>query len=251
MIFAHLSGKKALIAALFSTAPFIGILFGGAGVIKILLRSILITIIFAFLLNKKPRSKLLIGMIEHEDFIIDQLKEGNDSAYRYLFDRYYARLCRVANLYVNDTATAENIVGDLIFYLWESRASLDIHTSLRAYLFASVRNRCLNHLRCVNAFREVHMAEPADKMLIDNLSSTDSSPLGSIIEKELDANISAAIESLPDECRTVFSLSRYELLTYEEIAARLNISVNTVRYHIKNALSTLRVRLQEYLSILF
>ena len=80
---------------------------------------------------------------------------------------------------------------------------------------------------------------------------SESSPLGVIIEKELENRINESIDHLPEECRNVFKLSRFENLSYDEISERLGISVNTVRYHIKNALATLRTNLREYLTLFF
>jgi RNA polymerase sigma-70 factor (ECF subfamily) len=188
-------------------------------------------------------------MIEHEDYIITQLKGGNDQAYRYLFDHYYVRLCRIAQLYVKDSFVSENIVGDLFFYLWERRETIDIHTSLGSYLFTSVRNRSLNYLQQVSVVLETRLAFSTDDLSDFGTLSSESTPLEDLIEKELESQINTAVTHLPEECKRVFQLSRYDQLSHEEIAQRLGISVNTVRYHIKNALSILRKNLQEYMNM--
>lgn len=190
-------------------------------------------------------------MIDHEEYIISQLKKGSDSAYRYLFDKYYVRLCRVARLYTNDDYEAENLVSDLIFHLWENREYMQIHTSLSAYLFASIRNRCLNYLHQSKVIHEASFTVSLAELLENISGSNEPSPLGLIIEKELELTIKDSIERLPTECRNVFKMSRHENLSYEEIATRLDISVNTVRYHIKNALSALRTNLREYMTLFF
>jgi len=79
---------------------------------------------------------------------------------------------------------------------------------------------------------------------------SDEYPLGRLMEKELMAKVQEEIERLPKETRQVFILSRLEELKHDEIAARLGISVNTVKYHIKQALSILRDRLKDYLIVL-
>jgi RNA polymerase sigma-70 factor (ECF subfamily) len=188
-------------------------------------------------------------MIDHETYIISQLREGKDSGYRYLYEYYYVRLCRVAKMYVGDTFAAENIVGDLIFYLWEHRETLEIHTSLNSYLFTAVRNRCLNYLQQASMTHETRLSVSAVEFL--DIQHSDSSPLGEIIERELENHIDKSIAKLPDECRTVFQLSRQNELSYEEISSLLGISVNTVRYHIKNALANLRSNLKEYMALFF
>ena len=186
-------------------------------------------------------------MNEQEENILSQLRAGNDNAYRYLFDHYYVSLCRVANFYVKDSFIAENLVGDLIFYLWQQHDSLDIHTSLRAYLFTAIRRRSLNYLQEAHVTRETTLSDELASTAHFNAEET---PLGSLIEKELEGKIASCVAQLPDECRAVFTLSRHEQLSYDAIAEQLGISSNTVRYHIKNALATLRKQLKEYLPVL-
>jgi len=189
-------------------------------------------------------------MIDREEYIVSQLKEGNESAYRYLFDKYYVRLCRVAKIYTGDDYASENLVGDLIFYLWENHESIHIHTSLSSYLFTSIRNRSLNYLQQSSVVYESRFPFSPTEMY-ENISTESDSPLGIIIEKELELRMNDSIEQLPVECRNVFKLSRYENLSYEQIAERMGISVNTVRYHIKNALSSLRANLRDYMALFF
>ena len=81
-----------------------------------------------------------------ETLIVEQLKAGNENAYRYLYDHHYALLCHVANGYLKDQFLSETIVGDTIFHLWEIRETLDISVSIRSYLLRAVRNRCINYL---------------------------------------------------------------------------------------------------------
>jgi RNA polymerase sigma-70 factor (ECF subfamily) len=186
-------------------------------------------------------------MNELEENLLTQLRMGDDDAYRHLLDQYYVSLCRVANLYVEDSFIAENLVGDLILFLWQQRFSLEIHTSLRAYLFTAIRRRALNYLQEAHVTRETKLS---DEIISTVYASIEENPLGTLIEKELEKEIESYVMQLPAECRAVFTLSRYEKLSYESIAERLNISVNTVHYHIKKALSILRKHLSDYLPIL-
>ena len=80
---------------------------------------------------------------------------------------------------------------------------------------------------------------------------SDQYPLATLLEKELEQEIANSIDKLPKECKQVFEMSRFEDLKYQEIADKLNISVNTVKYHIKNALSKLSHDLSKYLITLF
>lgn len=191
--------------------------------------------------------------MEHtERLIVDQLKRGNEEAYKYIYDHHYVLLCHVANQYVRDTFLAETIVGDVIFHLWEIRASLNITTSIRSYLIRAVRNRCLDYINSEHEKKEVSFSGlvPQD-MPEERYLQSDNYPLGTLLERELENEIRTAIRKLPPECRHVFEKSRFEEKKYEEIAAELNISINTVKYHIKNALSLLQKELSKYLIVLY
>ena len=183
-----------------------------------------------------------------ESLIIEQLKQGNEEAYRYLYRYHYVSLCHVAKEYVGDEALAEHLVGDVIFHLWEVHEALDIHISLRSYLVRAVRNRCLDYLDSRKQKHEITFSELEDGDLLgERYIPADDYPLGTLLEKELDHKIRQAIGRLPEECRRVFLKSRFEEKKYEEIARELGISINTVKYHIKNALSLLGKELGKYL----
>lgn len=82
------------------------------------------------------------GMEFSEQLVVEQLKQGNEEAYRYLYRNHYSMLCHVAREFVGDGFLAETLVGDVIFHIWEVREFLDIQISLRSYLVQAVRNRC-------------------------------------------------------------------------------------------------------------
>lgn len=191
--------------------------------------------------------------MEHtEKLIVDQLKRGNEEAYKYIYDHHYVLLCHVANQYVRDAFLAETIVGDVIFHLWEIRDSLNITTSVRSYLIRAVRNRCLDYINSEHEKKEVSFSGfvPQD-MPEERYLQSDNYPLGTLLERELENEIRIAIRKLPAECRRVFEKSRFEEKKYEEIAAELNISINTVKYHINNALALLQKELSKYLIALY
>lgn len=167
-----------------------------------------------------------------EKLIVEQLKNGNEDAYKYIYDYHYVLLCYVANQYLNDNFLSETIVGDVIFHLWEIRETLNITISIRSYLIKAVRNRCIDYLK----------SRSEEKYL-----QSDNYPLGILLERELEHEIRMAIDKLPVECRCVFEKSRFEEKKYEEISQELGISINTVKYHIKNALSFLQTELSKYL----
>lgn len=188
-----------------------------------------------------------------EKHLIDGLKKGSEEAFRSIFDTHYVSLCRFADLFLRDKALAEEVVDDVIFYLWEHRADIEITYSLRAYLMRAVRNRCLNELNSLAHREELRMSSlslPDNTEFLDTLFIEKDNPLGSLLEQELEDELERCVDALPAECRAVFRKSRFEQKKYEQIAEELHISVNTVKYHIKNALAFLHARLSDYLKLI-
>lgn len=185
--------------------------------------------------------------------MIKELKQGDEKAFKYIYDSHYVLLCRFACQLLEDSSLAEEIVDDAIFYLWEHRADIDITYSIRAYLMRAVRNRCLNELNSLSHRKELRFSSfmlPENMEFLDSVFVEDDHPLGTLLEQELEEKLSQCIEDLPKECRAVFKKSRFEQKKYEEIAGELNISVNTVKYHIKNALASLQKHLADYMKLL-
>lgn len=182
-----------------------------------------------------------------DDNVMVYLKEGREHAFHFIFDKYYNYLCLIADSYLRDNFIAETIVGDIIYNLWEIRESLDIKYSLRSYLVRSVKNRCINYLQQEYVQREVSINQYEDKAAIEELFFIENRhPLESLLAQELEAKINEVINELPSECQQVFRMSRFEDKKYDEIASELNISINTVKYHMKNALMKLRLELKDY-----
>ncbi len=188
----------------------------------------------------------------HETELIDGLRSGESKAYRTLFDNYYHLLFRIACQYVRDDTVADTIVGDVLSHIWETRTSLRITSSLQAYLVCCIRNYALNYQKKIFADREISLDdyEEYPEAILQGMFLSDEYPLGHLLEKELSEQILREIDKLPRETRQVFICSRIEELGYDEIADKVGISVNTVKYHIKQALATLRSRMKGYLSSL-
>ena len=175
--------------------------------------------------------------------LLNRLVDGEMKAYEEIFVRYYPTLCAYARMYVKREETAENIVQDLMLWLWENRTVLCISTSLPKYLFGAVRNICLTYLGHESIERRV-LGNIRNKMC-EQFEVPDFD-----VVEELRENIRAAVAELPASYREAFEMSRFQRKTYEEIAAVLEVSPKTVDYRIQQCLKILRVKLKDYLPLL-
>lgn len=179
--------------------------------------------------------------IANDILLLRQIREGNEEAFKSLFETYFTPLCRFIYLYLEDSEVAEELAMDIFIYLWENRESFQIQLSLKAYLFQAARNKCLNELR---KKKETVSLDDAEVANINANAST-------LETEELYRLIHEAILSLPEKCREVFVLSRQESLTNQEIAQKLNISVKTVEGQITTALKKIKKFLGDQYSYLW
>lgn len=178
-----------------------------------------------------------------ESELLTRLLEGERQAFDEIFTRYYTSLCALANLYVKQTEVAENIVQDLMLWLWENRSELQIRGSLSHYLFTSAKNRCLTYLS-----REALRSNRLSDLRVDVAEPFGVPDIYQL--EELRQNIRRAVEELPEPYREAFEMNRFENRTYKEIAEELGISAKTVDYRIQQSLKILRVKLKDYLPLI-
>lgn len=168
------------------------------------------------------------------------LHNGDEKAMEILFRQHYQRLCNYANTLLNDMDESEEVVQQLFVQLWEKRETMEINTSIQSYLFRAARNTALNKIKHMKV-RQQHAEE------VTALSGQSEYASETVMQNELQKQILLAIESLPEQCRLVFKLSRFEELKYAEIAEQLGISVKTVENHMGKALKIMREKLKDYL----
>jgi RNA polymerase sigma-70 factor, ECF subfamily len=171
--------------------------------------------------------------------IITRIRQGDISQFEALFRSSYVPLVKYAKTLVKDHDTAEEIVQDLFFMLWQKRENLKIESSLNGYLFKSVHNRCLHyfeHLRVV----ERHALE-----MSHNQNEGSESPSEILLYNELHAIITQTLEKLPERCGRIFCMNRFEGLKYAEIAEKLSVSIKTVEANMGKALKEFRKVLAE------
>lgn len=158
-----------------------------------------------------------------------------------LFRTHFVPLCQFAMKFTgNNLDDAKEIVHEVFINVWEKMNAFPTDMNYKSYLYTSVNNRGLNFIR-----------DRKKLVQLDQVSEEKySSSLAEMEEKELERSIELAIHSLPDKCREVFELSRYDGLTYKSIAEKLAISVKTVEAQISKALRLMRDHLAEFLSLI-
>ena len=169
--------------------------------------------------------------------MIKGLRSGRENAYEQLFKEFYKPLTVFAYGYVKDLETGKEIVQDLFVQLYEKRRTLVITTSIKSYLYQSVRNRCLNHLKHLQVKKMHHEQIRSEQEFSDDLEDK-------IRETELEHMVSKVVDQLPPQCRKIFNMSRVSGLSNGEIAEKLEISKRTVETQISNALKVLRAKLK-------
>ncbi len=168
-------------------------------------------------------------------------KALGESEFEDLFRTYFSSLCFFSMKYVSDLDTSKEIVHSIFVKLWEKRNELETGISLKSYLFTSVHNRSLNYIRDRKKFR---VGEAGDE---DFKSSEAGSDLAGLEYNELESKIDGLIKGLPEKCRIIFELSRFEGLKYKEIANKLNISIKTVEAQMSKALKILKEGMKGYI----
>lgn len=171
------------------------------------------------------------------------IKEGNQIAFEMIFKTYYKPLCHYAHSFLNDKNEAEEVVQTTFIKIWEKKNELSVQSSLKAYLYSMVRNGCLNvikHEKVKQLHAKWHVQETErSRELVEE----------KVLSNDLESKIYLAMKALPEQCRLVFQLSRFEELKYQEIADQLQISVKTVENQMGKALKIMRVQLKEYLPL--
>jgi RNA polymerase sigma-70 factor, ECF subfamily len=163
------------------------------------------------------------------------LAAGEEGALRRIFNLHYPLLLNDLRRLLTDEDACKDIAQEVFLELWKKRASLDIHTSLRAYLKRAAINKALNFLKSNKRFifedSDAISEEAVDMAAVQQEESQ---------KNDLELGLHAAIDTLPEKCRLVFSLSRFENMSHKEIADQLGISVKTIENQITKAMKMLR-----------
>lgn len=174
--------------------------------------------------------------------LLSLLTNNEDKAIDLIFRKYYTFLCKSIYRVIPDTQITEDLAQEVFYELWKKRAKINIKTSLKAYLKRATLNKALNYIRD----QKIDFRNAPPKVDLESKNTT----IDQAIEADnLQQKIDRAIDSLPEKCRLVFVLSRFEEMSYQQIADTLDISIKTVENQISKALKSLRKSLAEYLPL--
>ena len=187
-------------------------------------------------INLEARSEALLM-----ENTITGLQQGHAAMFETLFKDHFKGLHAYACTITNDAAAAEDVVQQTFYKLWERRDTMGEIDSLPAYLYRSVYHASLNILKH-NKVKTAHQQYAAQQM--NNPGQHTTAPVGL---RELEQRLDTALKELPEQCRTIFQMSRFEDLKYREIADKLGLSVKTIEAQMGKALRLLRMKLVDYL----
>lgn len=180
---------------------------------------------------------------------IQSLRKGEKKAYEAIYNEFFGVLYHLCLQYLHDEKAAEEIVQDTFMKLWEIRYSLNDQFNIKSFLYTVAKNNSLNHLRNQKVSLK-HLENMKYLEMQFNYEALER--LGNYIRfEELRNKIEESIASLPPEIIETFRLSRFEELSYKDIASRQEISIKTVEARISRALRILRVELKDYLPLIY
>lgn len=202
-------------------------------------------------LHPRVKYKKYLSLIECQTVFVKytntdhiSLSNQNEAAFEKVFKTYFKGLHAFAYTFVKDDVMAEEIVQNVFFRIWEKKEQLQIDDSLKSYLYRSVHNESLNHIKHLKVKTSFQLQYSG------NMESSNQDASNQMIATELETEIEKAINELPQQCRIIFQMSRFEQLKYQQIADQLNISIKTVENQMGKALKVMRSKLIEYLPFL-
>lgn len=179
----------------------------------------------------------------HDSILIAALARRDEAAFEQVFKTHFKALHAYACTMLKDETAAEEAVQNVFFKIWDRAETISVNGSLAAYLYRAVHNESLNYLKHqkVKEAHAMHVAYVA--------TAQKETPSKLLQAKELEARLHKVLNELPEQCRTIFQLSRFEELRYREIAGRMGISVKTVEAQMSKALKILRRGLADLLPL--
>lgn len=172
------------------------------------------------------------------NFLFKQIQKSDVKAFNTLYNQFFTPLCIFAGRYIADQHAIEDCVQDVFLKIWRDKENITISSSIRSYLITATRNNCLNIIekeKSKNSY-EQHILNAYDAYTVQDLLSVE----------EIEKILEESIKRLPEKHQIVFRMSRFENMTYKEIAEKQNISVKTVESYIHKSLVSLSILLKDY-----
>ncbi|WP_426330228.1 RNA polymerase sigma factor [Pedobacter sp. R-06] len=179
----------------------------------------------------------MLGLTERETIIA--LKAGEEPAFRHIFDLNFKKLYTFCFRLLKNKEQAEEVVNDTLLNIWVNRDRLNEDFPIAPYLYTISRRLSLN------ALRKIANSQKALDQLWLNMEKISNETEEAVLLGDLQRFTEAALIHLPPQQQVIFRLSRYEGLNYDEIAAKLNLSRNTVKNHLVAALKTLKTHFNQ------
>ncbi|KEO75597.1 RNA polymerase sigma factor [Anditalea andensis] len=167
------------------------------------------------------------------------VSKNDEKALKELILRYERLLMRIAVFYLKEVTDAEEVVGDLFFNIWQKRKNLKIDGNIKNYLSISIKNNCFSLLQKHKKRKIISYGHDYEGVYPDNIKSDDH-----IIMEELHTSLTSFLETLPEQRSLIFSLAKFEGLSFEEIADLLNISPKTVANQVSLALKGVSIHIK-------
>jgi RNA polymerase sigma-70 factor (ECF subfamily) len=186
-------------------------------------------------------------ILYNDEELMQEIKAGNMFAFDALYRKYNKKLYKFGYSILKSTEEAENLIQDVFLNLWENRHKVEKNSSIKSYVFTITYNSAISIIR--KKARESQFIE-----YLKTLQDINVEPVNVELEyNELTSKLDEIINELPRRQKEVYLLHKVEGLKYNEIAERLNISVNTIENHMSHALKTIRKKLGNYslIAILF
>jgi RNA polymerase sigma-70 factor (ECF subfamily) len=178
------------------------------------------------------------------DTALPILSRDRAGEFESVFKQHFKGLHAYASTIVRDDVMAEEMVQNVFCRLWEKSDQISIRESVSGYLYRSVYHESLNYLKHLKV-REVYQTYALHQIEVSNNTTQD------LELRQLEERLESALSKLPEKCRTIFQMSRFEELKYQEIADRLQLPVKTVENQMGKALKLLRIKLVDFLPASF
>lgn len=165
------------------------------------------------------------------NLILDEISKKNEKVFKNFFDKHYKELVVYANGYLFDKDSSEDIVQEIFIYIWENAYKLNIETSIKSYLYAMVRNKCLNYLKSIKLTDSFELLDFNINLITEHVFNSTTEEDKKIVYHQ----ILKIIDTLPEKMQQVVKLKFLHNYKYSEIASELDVSINTVKTQLKRA----------------